>query len=54
MYTSFETDGVDHGRALLADADRSSTLPLSVDTSFLFNCAYMVFFMQLGFAAVRN
>jgi hypothetical protein len=49
MYTSFEAGG-DHGRALLADD--SATLATSVDVSFMFNCAYMVFFMQLGFAAV--
>jgi hypothetical protein len=55
MYTSFEADGVEHGRALLdADALLNSTLPISVDVSFIFNCAYMVFFMQFGFAAVRN
>lgn len=54
MYPALEAEST-HARHLAeAAAEETSTPPISVDVSFLFSCAYMVFFMQLGFAAVRS
>jgi hypothetical protein len=52
MYAAFEAEA-SHSRHLSEAAAVDTPIPpISVDVSFLFNCGYMVFFMQLGFAAV--